>query len=99
MTVPARAMPSPAVRGAGAPHFFVLAALQVLLVLGGVSFPSTARADGRGASLAAPWQPPPTSGQADDFRVRTNAALALGAPDDASAVAPLCAGLDDPKDL
>ena len=35
---------------------------------------------------------------ATDFRLRTQAALALGATDDAAAVAPLCGGLDDASD-
>jgi hypothetical protein len=35
---------------------------------------------------------------ASDFRVRTQAALALGASDDPSAVAPLCRALDDGND-
>jgi hypothetical protein len=35
---------------------------------------------------------------ASDFRVRTQAALALGASDDPSAVDPLCRGLDDAND-
>ncbi|HEU4538343.1 MAG TPA: HEAT repeat domain-containing protein, partial [Polyangiaceae bacterium] len=35
----------------------------------------------------------------DDFRVRTQAALALGATDDAAAVEPLCRGLDDANDV
>jgi hypothetical protein len=40
---------------------------------------------------------PPPAGQPDDFRVRTNAALALGATNDDGAVPPLCGGLDDPS--
>jgi hypothetical protein len=96
MTVLARATPSAAVRGAGALLSLVL---SVLLPLALFLFPSTARADGRVPFLAARLQYPPSSGQPDDFRVRTNAALALGATDDDAAVAPLCAGLDDPKDL
>jgi hypothetical protein len=35
---------------------------------------------------------------ATDFRLRTQAALALGASEDPSAVTPLCAGLDDASD-
>jgi hypothetical protein len=42
---------------------------------------------------------PPAPGQVDDFRVRTNAALALGATNDDSAVAPLCAAFTDPSDV
>jgi hypothetical protein len=73
--------------------------LQVLLPLAVLLFPFTARADGRVPFLAARLQYPPAPGQPDDFRVRTNAALALGATDDDAAIAPLCGGLDDPKDL
>src|SRR5262245_3262661 len=35
---------------------------------------------------------------ATDFRLRTQAALALGASEDPVAVSPLCGGLDDPSD-
>jgi hypothetical protein len=42
---------------------------------------------------------PPAAGQADDFRVRTNAALALGATQEDEAVPPLCSGLDDPSEI
>jgi hypothetical protein len=73
------------------------ALLLVLLAL--LTTSSSARADGRVAFLAARLQYPPVSGQADDFRVRTNAALALGATDDDGAVTPLCSGLDDPSEL
>jgi hypothetical protein len=59
----------------------------------------SAEADGRVQFLAARLHYPPQSGQIDDFRVRTNAALALGATDDEGAVAPLCGGLDDPSDV
>jgi hypothetical protein len=37
--------------------------------------------------------------RADDFKVRTNAALALGQTGDESAIGPLCAALADPKDV
>ncbi len=37
--------------------------------------------------------------RADDFRVRTNAALALGATNEESAVEPLCTGLGDPNEV
>ncbi len=37
--------------------------------------------------------------KADDFRVRTNAALALGQSGDDAAVAPLCAALSDSSDV
>jgi HEAT repeats len=53
------------------------------------------------------WSPPSSAAEgrvpflidqlknATDFRLRTQAALALGASEDSSAVAPLCGGLDD----
>jgi HEAT repeats len=56
------------------------------------------------------WMPHPSAAQgrvsflvdqlknATDFRLRTQAALALGATDDPGAVAPLCGGLDDPSE-
>src|SRR5262245_16335962 len=37
--------------------------------------------------------------KADDFRVRTNAALQLGASNDVAAVQPLCGALDDSSDV
>jgi hypothetical protein len=58
-----------------------------------------ARADGRVQFLADRLHYPPQSGQVDDFRVRTNAALALGSTNDEAAVSPLCGGLDDPNDV
>lgn len=65
-----------------------------------VSFVATdLRADGRVQFLADRLKFPPDAGQADDFRVRTNAALALGATNDDAAVSPLCGGLDDPSDV
>jgi HEAT repeats len=60
---------------------------------------SPARADGRVQFLADRLRFPPAAGQADDFRVRTNAALALAATKSDDAIAPLCAGLDDPSDV
>jgi hypothetical protein len=69
----------------------------VVLVASAASAP--ALADGRAQFLAERLKFPPAAGQPDDFRVRTNAALALGATDDADAVAPLCAGLADPSEL
>lgn len=56
-------------------------------------------ADGRVQFLSERLMFPPASGHADDFRVRTNAALALGATQSDSAVEPLCAGLRDPSDV
>src|SRR5258708_4784357 len=58
-----------------------------------------AHADSRVQFLADRLHYPPQTGQIDDFRVRTNAALALGASGDDAAVAPLCGGLDDPSDV
>src|SRR5689334_1980745 len=58
-----------------------------------------AGADGRVQFLADRLHYPPQSGQVDDFRVRTNAALALGSTNDEAAVSPLCGGLDDPNDV
>lgn len=74
----------------------VVSALLVLLV---ASSAPVARADGRVHFLAERLKYPPDAGQVDDFRVRTNAALALGASNDDAAVTPLCAGLDDPSDV
>ncbi len=90
MTVPARAMPTlPFVRF-GAP-------LLVLMAL--ILIASTARADGRVTFLAARLKYPPAAGQPDDFRVRTNAALALGTTDSDDAIPPLCVALDDPSEV
>jgi hypothetical protein len=71
----------------------VLVALAVWLM------PFGASAESRLEFLSRRLQFPPPPGQADDFRVRTNAALALGATNDDGAVAPLCAGLADPSDI
>src|ERR1700690_2983209 len=75
----------------------VMRALLVLLVA--VAAPLPALADGRSQFLADRLKYPPAAGQPDDFRVRTNAALALGATNDDDAVAPLCGGLDDPSEV
>jgi HEAT repeats len=90
MTVPARAMPTLPLHGVGA-------CLLVLMALMLSARP--ARADGRVAFLASRLKYPPGASQVDDFRVRTNAALALGTTDDDGAVAPLCGGLDDPSEV
>jgi hypothetical protein len=90
MTVPARAMPTLAFRRFGA-RLLVLLALTLIA--------STAAADGRVTFLAARLKYPPASGQADDFRVRTSAALALGATAADDAIPPLCGGLDDPSEV
>jgi len=58
---------------------------------------SFALADSRLQFLSDQLRYPPAAGQPDDFRVRTNAALALGATNDDGAVTPLCSGLDDPS--
>jgi hypothetical protein len=73
----------------------VVSAWAVVLVL----LASLARADGRIEFLAERLRFPPASGQAGDFRVRTSAALALGATNDDGAVAPLCSGLVDPSEV
>jgi len=72
-------------------------AILVLLVV--VATPPPALADGRSQFLADRLKYPPGAGQPDDFRVRTNAALALGATNDDDSVAPLCMALADPSDL
>jgi HEAT repeats len=90
MTVPARAMPTLAFRRFGA---------RLLVLLALTLFASTAAADGRITFLAARLKYPPAAGQADDFRVRTSAALALGATADDDAIPPLCGGLDDPSEV
>ncbi|MBV9946052.1 MAG: HEAT repeat domain-containing protein, partial [Myxococcales bacterium] len=60
---------------------------------------AVARADSRVQFLAERLRFPPASGQPDDFRVRTNAALALGATNDDAAVIPLCGALSDPSEV
>jgi hypothetical protein len=64
-----------------------------------IAAPAPVFAAGRVQFLADRLRFPPAEGQPDDFRVRTNAALALGATSDGDAVSPLCRGLDDPNDL
>ncbi len=57
-------------------------------------------ADDRIAFLIERLKFPPSAGQADDFRVRTNAALQLGRTNDDAAVQPLCDALrGDPSDV
>jgi len=75
----------------------VLLALRWVALFGLLAGP--AMADGRVQFLAERLKFPPVQGTPDDFRVRTNAALALGATNDDSAVTPLCEGLDDPSDV
>jgi HEAT repeats len=60
---------------------------------------SALRADGRIQFLADRLKYPPSAGHADDFRVRTNAALALGSTNDDGALDPLCSGLSDPSEV
>jgi hypothetical protein len=91
MTVPARATPTL--------MFRVLGARIIVVLLGLSLFAPDARADGRVAFLSDRLKFPPKAGQSDDFRVRTNAALALGATDDDTAIAPLCVALDDPSEI
>jgi hypothetical protein len=77
-----------------------LRAFPILLALGWVVLlVSAARAEGRLPFLAERLKYPPGAGQQDDFRVRTNAALALGTTNDDDAVAPLCSGLEDPSEV
>jgi hypothetical protein len=73
-------------------------ALRLLLLLQGSLVSGGAYADGRVQFLAERLAYPPPPGKADDFRIRTNAALALGATADEEAVTPLCSGLADPSD-
>jgi len=61
--------------------------------------PATGRADGRTAFLIERLKYPPGNGLSDDPRVRTSAALALGASNDDAAVQPLCDALGDPSEL
>jgi hypothetical protein len=60
---------------------------------------AVARGDSRTPFLAARLQYPPVSPAGSDFRVRANAALALGATNDDEAVAPLCTALSDPNEI
>src|SRR5580693_6601570 len=82
---------------AGRPRTAVSLAVRALFVV--LTVPSLVRADGRIEFLAERLKFPPAARQPDDFRVRTNAALALGATDDEDAVPALCAALADPSDL
>jgi HEAT repeats len=74
-------------------------ALRILVVAMLLLTSVLASADGRVDFLAERLRYPPPAGQPDDFRVRTNAALALGATNDDGAVTPLCRGLDDPSEV
>jgi hypothetical protein len=63
--------------------------LSTLVVLLALLTPRAARADAARVRFLAEKM------KSDDFRVRTNAALALGATNEDSAVDPLCGGLND----
>jgi hypothetical protein len=71
-----------------------LVVIVVSLLVGSPSL-----ADGRIPFLSERLMYPPAAGQTDDFRVRTNAALALGATNADGAIGPLCGGLADPNDV
>jgi hypothetical protein len=77
----------------------VLVSVAALVSLATLLVARGAYADSRVQFLAERLHYPPQAGQIDDFRVRTNAALALGASNDDAAVSPLCSGLDDPSDV
>src|SRR5512134_389950 len=66
--------------------------LGVVALLGGVTFASAVLADSRIDFLIDRLK-------SDDFKVRTNAALALGATNDQSAIQPLCGALSDGNDV
>jgi hypothetical protein len=68
--------------------------MSVVLLL-----PSFALADSRTDLMIARLRFPPDPGVTDDFRVRTSAALGLGATNDDNAVQPLCKALNDPSDV
>jgi hypothetical protein len=70
------------------------AILAVVLLL----VPALGRADDRTNFLIDRVRYPPSAGQSDDFRIRAQAALALGATNDDAAVQPLCQALSDPSD-
>lgn len=74
-------------------------ALRILVGVFAMLVATAAFAQSRVDFLAERLKFPPSQGQPDDFRVRTNAALALGATNDDAAVAPLCGGLSDPSEV
>jgi hypothetical protein len=81
-----------------------MARLALRILVGAVAMlvalvATSALAQSRIDFLAERLKFPPAQGQPDDFRVRTNAALALGATNDDAAVAPLCGGLSDPSEV
>jgi HEAT repeat protein len=73
--------------------------LRIAVIVALLASGQAARADGRVDFLAERLKYPPGPGRADDFRVRTNAALALGATSGDDAVAPLCGALTDPSEV
>ncbi|HLK35673.1 MAG TPA: HEAT repeat domain-containing protein [Polyangiaceae bacterium] len=76
-----------------------LCKLRVLVGCLALASSGSASADSRLAFLADRVSYPPPAGQPDDFRVRTNAALALGATNEEGAVPPLCGALGDPSEV
>jgi hypothetical protein len=76
-------------------RFRWLLGLAAALVL---FLPCAVRADDRTNFLIDRLRYPPSAGQSDDFRIRAQAALALGASNDDGAVQPLCQALGDPND-
>jgi hypothetical protein len=73
--------------------------LAVAVALVAVLFvPRATRADDRTNFLIDRLKYPPSTGQSDDFRIRAQAALALGASNDEAALQPLCQALSDPSD-
>ncbi|MDB4994163.1 MAG: lyase repeat-like domain protein [Myxococcaceae bacterium] len=78
-----------------------IATLSVVVgtVVGAGSDTASAQTATRTEFLVDRLKYPPISGVSDDFRVRTNAALALGASDDDNAITPLCQALNDPSEV
>ena len=75
-------------------------ALAAVLVTALASPPAAAQAQKRTTFLIERLKYPPNSGASDDFRVRTNAALALGQSNEDDAVEPLCRALEmDPSEV
>jgi HEAT repeats len=75
-----------------------LRALVGLVVALSLLAPRRLFADDRTNFLIDRLRYPPSAGQSDDFRIRAQAALALGATNDDAAVQPLCQALADPND-
>jgi HEAT repeat protein len=73
--------------------------LGFTVILATLFSPSFAAADGRTDLMIARLHFPPDPGVTDDFRVRTSAALGLGATNDDGAVQPLCKALNDPSEV